>query len=98
MPEVKDAVVEAVREDLLRRSQLGIAKYGVTLERTDLALKGWLQHAYEEVLDTANYLKRTIIEIERSEVAMKEVYEQIHGGDGVEAKFARLKDIVNGKR
>ena len=60
-----DKVVEAVRADLLRRSQLGIKKYGVTLERTDLSLKDWLQHAYEETLDQANYLKRAIIAIEQ---------------------------------
>lgn len=59
-----DAVVEAVREDLLKRSQFGIAKYGTTLERTDLSLRDWLQHAYEECLDQANYLKRTILELD----------------------------------
>ncbi|MFC5509332.1 hypothetical protein [Bosea massiliensis] len=64
MTERRDAVVEAVREDLLRRSQVGIAKYGVTLERKDLNLRDWLQHAYEEHLDAANYLKRAILEID----------------------------------
>lgn len=59
-----DTVVEAVRADLLRRSQLGIAKYGTTLDRGDLSLRDWLQHAYEEALDQANYLKRAIIEID----------------------------------
>lgn len=61
-----DSVVEAVRADLLQRSQHGIVKYGVTLDRTDLSLKDWLQHAYEETLDQANYLKRAIIELEKS--------------------------------
>lgn len=61
---VVDQVVEEVREDLLRRSQFGIKKYGVTLERTDLNLRDWLQHAYEETLDQANYLKRAIMEID----------------------------------
>jgi hypothetical protein len=59
-----DAIVEAVRQDLLERSQTGVKKYGVTLEREDLDLKDWLQHAYEETLDQANYLKRAILEIE----------------------------------
>lgn len=59
-----DRVVEAVRNDLLSRSQVGIAKYGVTLERKDLCLRDWLQHAYEETLDQANYLKRAIMEID----------------------------------
>ena len=62
-----DPVVEAVRADLLRRSQFGIAKYGVTLERNDLSLRDWLQHAYEECLDQANYLKRAIIELEKTD-------------------------------
>ncbi len=60
----QDSVVEAVRQDLLERSQVGVKKYGLTLEREDLELKEWLQHAYEETLDQANYLKRAILEIE----------------------------------
>jgi hypothetical protein len=46
---------------------VGIKKYNTTLERTDLDLKDWLQHAYEEALDMANYLKRSIIELENNE-------------------------------
>ena len=61
----KDQVVEKVREDLLNRSKVGIKKYNVTLDREDLSLKDWLQHAYEEALDLANYLKRSIIELEK---------------------------------
>jgi hypothetical protein len=61
-----DSIVEAVRADLLRRSQFGIAKYGTTLDRTDLSLRDWLQHAYEECLDQANYLKRSIVEIDNA--------------------------------
>lgn len=64
MPE--DSVVEAVRADLLRRSRFGIAKYGTTLDRTDLSLRDWLNHAYEECLDQANYLKRSIMEIDNA--------------------------------
>ena len=62
-----DNIVEQVREDLLRRSQIGIKKYNTTLERTDLNLKDWMQHSYEECLDMANYLKRCIIELENNE-------------------------------
>lgn len=62
---VVDPVVEAVRADLLRRSRVGIAKYGVTLDRTDLSLRDWVNHIYEEVLDQANYLKRTLMELDR---------------------------------
>jgi hypothetical protein len=61
-----DTIVEAVRNDLLNRSKIGIAKYGVTLDRTDLTLRDWLQHAYEETLDQANYLKRAIVELDNA--------------------------------
>ena len=64
---ITDKVVEAVRADLLQRSQVGIKKYNTTLERSDLDLKDWLQHSYEECLDMANYLKRCIIELENNE-------------------------------
>lgn len=66
--EITDKVVEAVREDLLRRSNIGIRKYGVTLDRSDLSLKDWLEHAYQECLDQANYLKKAILELEKLEL------------------------------
>lgn len=59
-----DKVVLAVMADLNRRSEVGIKKYNTTLERTDLELRDWLQHAYEECLDQANYLKRAIMELD----------------------------------
>lgn len=36
---IKDSVVEKVREDLLKRSEKGISKYNVTLDRNDLDLE-----------------------------------------------------------
>lgn len=61
---LKDSVVEAVKHDLTTRSYRGIQKYNVTLDRKDLKLKDWLNHLYEETLDSANYIKRTLIELE----------------------------------
>lgn len=65
---MKDSIVEAVRADLAERSARGIAKYGTTLDRTDLSHADWLQHAYEEALDMALYLRRAIQEAKRAEV------------------------------
>ena len=58
--EEKDTIVEAVRDDLQKRSEIGIKKYNTTLDRTDLTEIDWLNHAYEEALDLALYLKKTI--------------------------------------
>ena len=63
-----DTVVQEVREDLQQRSEVGIEKYNTTLDRKDVDLKGWLQHAYEETLDKALYLKRAIRELEEKRV------------------------------
>jgi hypothetical protein len=53
-------IVDAVKEDLDRRAALGLKKYGVSLERTDLTEIDWIQHAYEEALDLSCYLRRLI--------------------------------------
>lgn len=60
---MRDRVTEAVCEDIKRRSEFGQKKYGTTLERTDIDLVGWLEHAYFECLDQSHYLKRTIMEL-----------------------------------
>lgn len=53
-----DKNVEAVRQQLLDRMKIGYAKYGVTTERTDIGLLGWLQHLQEELMDAAVYVER----------------------------------------
>lgn len=61
---ISDPVVEHVRALLLSRSIVGIKKYGTTTADNPLELRAWLQHALEECLDQAVYLRRAIIEIE----------------------------------
>lgn len=58
----QDTILEAVKNDLTARSERGVAKYGTTLDSTDLTQNEWLQHAYEEALDFALYLKKLINE------------------------------------
>lgn len=58
-----DSNVEKVREMLYNRMETGYKKYGVTTERTDIDLLGWLQHAQEEALDFAVYIERIKSEI-----------------------------------
>lgn len=52
-----------VCEDIARRQAHGVAKYGQTLAENPLALPDWLQHAYEEAIDLALYLKRARCEL-----------------------------------
>lgn len=48
--------------DIAARQRLGVAKYGTTVADNPLSLDQWLQHAYEEALDMAVYLRRAIEE------------------------------------
>ena len=66
-PTMPTGVEAAVCEDIAKRQQLGIPKYGVTVADNPLNLREWLQHAYEETLDQAVYLKRAMAEIDRND-------------------------------
>jgi hypothetical protein len=57
-----------VCRDIAARQQVGIAKYGMTVADNPLAIREWLQHAYEECLDQAVYLKRAIAETDNANV------------------------------
>jgi len=61
-----DPIVEAVRLKLLGRSQTGLHKYGVGLDRQDLSRRQWLIHLQEELLDAACYLEVLIQQEERA--------------------------------
>lgn len=54
--------------DIAKRQAHGIAKYGQTVADNPLSLREWLQHALEETLDLAIYLKRAIVEIDNNEI------------------------------
>jgi hypothetical protein len=63
-PVALDAVVEANRKLLLERSNVGVAKYGVTLAASGLSRRALLQHALEEALDLANYLQAELMRLD----------------------------------
>jgi hypothetical protein len=54
----KDTVVYRIASLLRSRSETGIRKYGTTMDRTDLEVKQWIDHAIEECLDQALYLMK----------------------------------------
>lgn len=56
------AILQIVIAELKVREELGLNKYGTTMDRKDLTTKQWLQHAYEEALDLSLYLKKLIEE------------------------------------
>jgi hypothetical protein len=55
---IKDSIVESVIKQFKDRSNVGIAKYGVTLDREDLSTLEWLQHLQEELFDASLYIEK----------------------------------------
>lgn len=53
-----DSIVFDTIKDLASRAEVGLNKYNTTMDREDLIASDWVQHAYEECLDMALYLKR----------------------------------------
>ncbi len=51
--------------EIAARQAKGIQKYGTTVADNPLTLREWLQHALEEALDQAVYLKRAIAELDK---------------------------------
>lgn len=54
------AIEDEVARKILERAEFGLAKYGVTVERTDLCTLDWLVHTQEELMDAVVYLERLI--------------------------------------
>lgn len=65
MSEAAQGTELLVCQDIARRQSVGIEKYGTTVAENPLTLREWLQHAYEETLDQAVYLRRAIQELDK---------------------------------
>lgn len=53
-----DNVTKSVFKKFIIRHSLGKAKYGTTLDRTDLEVIDWINHAQEEHMDAILYLEK----------------------------------------
>jgi GR25 family glycosyltransferase involved in LPS biosynthesis len=54
----QDSIVNNVISAFIGRSNLGLQKYGTTLDRDDLSVLDWIQHAQEEHMDAILYLEK----------------------------------------
>ena len=55
-----DSIVKEIIEKFEYRATKGKEKYGVDLDRTDLDLEDYLQHALEEHMDAILYLNKAL--------------------------------------
>ncbi len=60
-----DSIVNNVISAFIGRSNVGLQKYGTTLDRDDLSVLDWIQHAQEEHMDAILYLEKLKTEIKK---------------------------------
>ncbi len=65
-----DSVVEEVREKFAARAMKGYEKYNASMDRKDLTIDEWLEHAQEEAMDFILYITKI-----RKELAAKKFCE-----------------------
>jgi len=65
---VKDTIVEGVVNRFKERSEVGIAKYGTTMDRKDLSTLEWMIHFREELMDGLLYLERVIKDTQKENI------------------------------
>ena len=53
-----DSVVTTIIKEFKERSERGKAKYGTDLDRKDLSLLEWIEHAKQEHMDAILYLEK----------------------------------------
>jgi len=53
-----DSIVFSIVKKFKERAKIGKEKYGTDLDRDDLTLNEWLQHAQEEHMDAILYLEK----------------------------------------
>ncbi len=66
---VEDPIVLKVLSKYYERSQLGIKKYGRTLDRDDLNLTDWLNHLQEELMDATLYIEKLKADLKQAQKA-----------------------------
>ena len=64
--EKKDKIVENVISKFSNRSDVGVKKYGTTLEENELTLIQWLNHLQEELMDATLYVQKLKEELEEN--------------------------------
>lgn len=53
-----DSIVDSVIDQFVSRAKFGKTKYGVDLDREDLSVLEWIEHAKQEHMDAILYLEK----------------------------------------
>jgi hypothetical protein len=83
----KDKITNLVIEDLTTRAERGYKKYATTLHENNH--QNMLQHAYEEALDMAQYLKKEISTLNTIQDLVNQYPNDMDLGKAIRAKYGQ---------
>jgi len=55
---VTDSIVDSIIDQFVSRALFGKEKYGVNMDREDLSILEWIEHAKQEHMDAILYLEK----------------------------------------
>lgn len=85
--DIKDKITISVIDDLASRAERGLKKYNTTLEENNH--QNMLQHAYEEALDLAQYLKKEVTTLNTIQDLVKQFSDDQELGKAIRAKYGQ---------
>jgi hypothetical protein len=89
-----DSIVFNVIKDIASRAEIGLAKYNMTMDREDLTASDWCQNLYEEILDSALYLKR----LKKDMLAMEEELRAFRAQATIKEEWSKLEEEDKNKK
>lgn len=87
-------VTEALVNRIRNRAAVGLAKYGTTLDRTDLTPAQWARHLQEELLDGAGYIEAMMAEGRELEFRGSFIANAQAAADWLAAAITAVRDTV----
>jgi len=63
----KDPLVQKVLDKMAERSEIGIKKFGITMQDADHSIEHWIENTIEELGDAMLYLQKLKDEIRKKE-------------------------------
>jgi hypothetical protein len=88
-----DKITEQVIEDLRSRAERGFKKYNTTLESNNK--DNFMNHAYEEALDLAQYLKKEMSIIPILQQMIEQQPNDMLLGEQIRKIFGKVNDQKN---
>jgi hypothetical protein len=88
-------VTQTIADKIVSRAEVGLQKYGQTMDRKDLDFGQWCDHAIEEILDQAQYMEASKRKYRWMSLVIVQIDSLSHRSDLSDEEFRnRVKEIL----